>query len=37
MIHGFEMVPQRFAADRNAMLDDFRRLAQGEGVSLDGV
>jgi hypothetical protein len=37
MIDGFEMVAERFAADRDAMLDDFRRLSQREGVSLDRV
>ena len=37
MIDGFEMVAKRFAANRDAVLDDLRRLAQREGVSLDRV
>ena len=37
MIDGFEMVTKRFAPNRNAVLDDLRRLTQREGVSLDSV
>ena len=37
MIDGLEMVAERFATHGNAVLDDFRRFAQREGVPLDGV
>jgi hypothetical protein len=33
MIDGFEMVAQRFAADRDPVLDDLGRLAKRERVS----
>jgi hypothetical protein len=33
MIDGFEMVAKRFAANRNTVLNDFRRFTQCEGIS----
>jgi hypothetical protein len=37
MVDGFEVLAERFTADRNAVLDDFRGLAEAERVSLDRV
>lgn len=37
MVHSFEMIAKRFTAHGNAVFDDFRRFAQRESVSLDGV
>ena len=33
----FEVIPERFAADRDPVLDDERRFGRQEGVSLDRV
>ena len=37
MVDGFEVLAERFTADRNAVLDDFRGLAEAERVPLDRV
>ena len=37
MVDGFEVVTKRFAADRNAVFDHFRRLASRKLVSLDRI
>ena len=37
MIDSFEMVAQRFATDRDPVLDDLGSLPKRERVSLDGV
>ena len=37
VIDGFEVITQRLAADRDAMLDDLGRLSQGGRVPLDGI
>jgi hypothetical protein len=37
VIDGLEVILERLAADRDAMLDDLSRLAMGEGVALDRI